>query len=242
MLAFLAELERKALCRKEIPQHIAIIMDGNGRWAKQRGLPRLAGHSRGSAALKKAIQEAAKLGIKYLSVYAFSTENWQRPKDEVDGLMQLFMQAMHNEIADLKKNKIALKFLGNLSKFSLEMQTSMKKAEQETNFADKRLQLNVMINYGSRAELLQAVNKITAAGKKNVTEEQFSAELYTKGIPDPDLLIRTSGEQRISNYLLWQLSYAEFWFTKKYWPDFDGRVLRQAVRDYQQRQRRKGGI
>ena len=233
---------RKKLKSKKIPQHIAVIMDGNGRWAKRRGLPRIKGHAQGAETLSKVIEEAAYLGVKYLSVYAFSTENWKRPQEEIDGLMNLFMEALTVRIGQLKDNKIKVCFLGELSKFSREIQANIKKAEKETDFKDNNLILNVKLNYGSRNEIVNAVNRIIKDNKKNIDEKVFSEYLYTKNIPDPDLLIRTSGELRISNFMLWQMAYSEFWFTKKYWPDFNARLLRRAVAAYQKRKIRKGGL
>jgi undecaprenyl diphosphate synthase len=242
MFDFLERLERNLLKRKEIPQHIAIIMDGNGTWARRRGLPRTAGHARGASALRNTLKEAVRLGVKYLSVYAFSTENWKRPKAEVDYLMQLFMDSLQREVTDLKSNNIQLKFLGKLDAFSKELKESMQKATKETASSKPALTLNVMINYGAREEIIAAVNNISAAGKSIRSEAEFAEYLYTKGVPDPDLLIRTSGQIRVSNFLLWQIAYTEFWFTDICWPDFNGKRLRQGVKVYQRRQRRKGGL
>ena len=239
-MQFLDNIQRRKLRRGRIPVHVAIIMDGNGTWAKRRGLPRNAGHSRGADALKRTLTEAAQLGVKYLSVYAFSTENWKRPAAEVNYLLNLFMQSLRKETKELVKNKIAVRFLGGLEKFSPALQKQMHKAEQAAQNKEPVLTLNVMLNYGGRDEIVRAVNK--ARKIKKVTEKSFAQFLYTANIPDPDLLIRTSGQLRISNFLLWQCAYTEFWFTPKYWPDFNGRMLRQAVRSYQKRQRRLGGL
>ncbi len=239
---FFAQRERKKLAKKTLPAHIAVIMDGNGRWAKRRGLPRSAGHQRGGEALGRTIQEACSLGIKYLSVYAFSTENWKRPQEEINALQELLKKVLTEQVEDLKKRKIRVRFLGDLSKFSQELQELINKAEKATGFADARLNLNIMLNYGGRPEIVAAVNKIINDNIKQVDEAKFSQYLYTANLPDPDLLVRTSGELRVSNFLLWQIAYSEIWITKKLWPDFNGRLLRQAVKAYQKRDRRKGGI
>ncbi|MDC0977749.1 polyprenyl diphosphate synthase [bacterium] len=233
---------RSALRKKKIPQHIAIIMDGNGRWAKKRMLSRLRGHAKGADALKKAIEESIWLGVKYLSVYAFSSENWKRPKSEIEGLMKLFVSSLKNELPNLMKNKIQVEFMGDLSKFSSELKAYMKKTVSETKLRKKNLQLNVMINYGSKAEIVRAVNSIIKSKQQVINEKTIDKYLYTAGLPDPDLLIRTSGEYRLSNFLLWQSAYTEFWYTKKYWPDFNGKLLRQAVKSYQKRNKRLGGL
>lgn len=241
-MQFLANIERQKLRQGKIPAHIAIIMDGNGTWARRRGLPRNAGHSRGADALRRTLTEAAYLGVKILSVYAFSTENWKRPAEEVNHLLNLFMTSLQKEVPELIKNKIAVRFLGGLERFSPELQNLMRQAEQDTQNPKTLLTLNVMLNYGGRAEIVRAVNKILQSDTKEITEENFADHLFTAKLPDPDLLIRTSGQLRISNFLLWQCAYTEFWFTPKCWPDFDGRLLRQAVGAYQKRQRRLGGV
>jgi undecaprenyl diphosphate synthase len=242
MFRFFEEQERNVLRRGEIPAHIAVIMDGNGTWAKRRGLPRTAGHAQGARALRKVLQESARLGVRYLTVYAFSTENWKRPKSEVDYLMQLFMESMQKEVPDLIKNKVQLRFLGDLSAFSAELSAMMQDSMKKTDVAKPRVTLNVMINYGARNELYRAMKKITEQKKILKDENDLGNYLDTAGLPDPDLLIRTSGQLRISNFLLWQSAYTEFWFTDKCWPDFNGSVLRTAVREYQRRHRRRGGL
>lgn len=236
-----AQWQRTLIFKKKLPEHIAIIMDGNGRWAKMRGLPRLAGHSQGLKALEKTVREAALLGVKYLSVYAFSTENWKRPAEEINGLMRLFLEGMQKAMQELIGNNIKINFLGELSKFPAEIQKMIKETTEKSK-NNKKLILNIMLNYGARAEIIQAVNNILKTDKKSIDAADFSNYLYTKDLPDPDLLIRTSGEQRISNFLLWQCAYTEFWFTKKFWPDFNGKTLRQAISSFQQRQRRQGGL
>ncbi len=223
-----------------VPEHIAIIMDGNGRWAKERGLPRTAGHKEGGEALKRTINACKDLGVKYLSVYAFSTENWKRPEEEVSFLQGLLLQALHNEVKKLAKVGVRLRFLGDLSAFNSELRENMRKAEEAT--ADNsNHQLNIMLNYGSQDEIVRAINQAIKEGKE-VTRESFSQLLYTSGIPDPELIIRTSGEQRLSNFMLWQAAYSELWFTDAYWPDFNKELLQQAIDDYNSRARRFGGL
>ncbi|HTY13611.1 MAG TPA: isoprenyl transferase [Candidatus Omnitrophota bacterium] len=224
---------------KHIPQHIAIIMDGNGRWAKKRGLPRIAGHKKGAESLREVVKACNELGVKYLTVYAFSTENWQRPEDEVGFLMRLFMEAINNEVQKLHKNKVRIRFLGRLEKFSPELREKMKWAMELTkeNLAGN---LNVMVNYGGRAELVDAFNAIRAAGMDKIDEGTVNRYLYTAGIPDPDLLIRTANEMRVSNFLLWQIAYSELYVTDVFWPDFGKQELLKAVEEYGKRERRYG--
>ena len=233
---------------KNIPQHIAIIMDGNGRWAKKRGLPRAAGHKRGAESLREAVRACNELGVKHLTVYAFSTENWQRPEDEVGFLMGLFMEAINNEVNKLHKNNVRIRFLGRLQQFSKELQEKMRWAMDltEKNTAGN---LNVMVNYGGRAEITDAVNEIVkgiegseggGGRRKEITEEEIENNLYTKGIPDPDLLIRTANEMRISNFLLWQIAYSEIYVTDVLWPDFNKQELIKAIEEYGKRERRFG--
>lgn len=242
MFSFLEKRERLWLRGQQLPKHVAIIMDGNGTWAKRRGLPRTAGHTRGAESLRRAITEAVALGIPYLSVYAFSTENWKRPKEEVDYLMDLFWDSLKKEIPALKQNKIAIRFIGGTEKFKPELQKAMTSAEKETAIGSPVLTLLVMINYGGRDEILRATNKAITAGEKLTTEADFEKFLQTAGIPDPDLLIRTSGQLRVSNYLLWQIAYTEIWVTKTLWPDFTGKTFRMAMKAYLLRHRRKGGL
>ncbi|MDR1113920.1 MAG: di-trans,poly-cis-decaprenylcistransferase [Candidatus Margulisbacteria bacterium] len=243
MLSIWTDIQRRRLRAGNIPGHVAVIMDGNGTWAARRGLPRTAGHSRGAEALRRVTTEAAALGVKYLTVYAFSTENWKRPRAEIQHLMDLFAKYLREKVPDLVKNKITIRFLGGLKKFSPPLQKLMKTAERKTTYAAQPLlTVNVMLNYGGRAEIIRAVNAALKAGEKKLTEETFAKYLFTADLPDPDLLIRTSGQLRLSNFLLWQSAYTEFWFTRKCWPDFDGRLFRQAVRSFQRRQRRKGAL
>lgn len=229
----------------EIPGHIAIIMDGNGRWAKKKGLPRIAGHKVGVDALKEIVKVCAEIGVKYLTVYAFSTENWKRPQDEVSFLMNLFFDTLDREVNELNKNNVRLRFLGRLQDFTPKLQekihSSVDKLSKNTG-----LNLNVMVNYGGRAEIVDAVNQIadsreqkTERGDK-ITEQDIQAHLYTKGIPDPDLLIRTASEMRISNFLLWQIAYAEIYVTDVFWPDFRRAELMKSIESYNKRERRYG--
>ena len=218
-------------------------MDGNGRWAKKRGLPRSAGHAQGVKALKNIIEPAGKLGIKYLSVYAFSTENWKRPQDEVETLMNLLLENIGKELPEIKEKKIKLRFLGDMKVLNEALQKSIIHAEKETA-QNSALQINIMLNYGSRREIVQAIQSAAQKGVdlKNIKEEEFEKFLYTQGIPDPDLLIRTSGELRISNYLLWQIAYTEIYITNTLWSDFNEAELKKAIESYSQRERRLGHV
>ncbi|MFA5892447.1 MAG: isoprenyl transferase [Candidatus Margulisiibacteriota bacterium] len=228
------------MVNNSIPQHVAVIMDGNGRWAKQRGLPRIAGHKTGAESLRAVLKACAEFGVKYLTVYAFSTENWGRPRDEVDFLMSLFSLTIDREMNELMKNRVRLKFLGQLDRFSPELQTKMKEAMEKTKEND-RITLSVMVNYGGRAEIVDAVNELIGTREK-ITEEEFGKYLYTKDLPDPDLLIRTANEMRISNFLLWQIAYAEIYVTPTLWPDFRREQLAEALAAYAQRERRFGKV
>jgi len=231
---------------KNLPKHIAIIMDGNGRWARKRSLPRIAGHKQGIGALKRVIDACGELGIRYLTVYAFSTENWDRPKDEVDFLLNLFSETIEGETEKLKENKISLKFFGRIHAFPKELKDKISRAMEETK--DGEFHLNVMVNYGGRAEIIDATKRIAEdvkngkIGVPGITEDLFSKNMYMAGIPDPDLLIRTAGEMRISNFLLWEIAYTELWVTKKLWPDFSKEDLYQAIADYNKRERRFGRV
>jgi undecaprenyl diphosphate synthase len=225
----------------DLPQHIAIIMDGNGRWAKKRGLPRVEGHKRGTDALTKTILACEKLGIKYLSVYAFSTENWQRPKEEIDALANLVSRSIDKEIEEMEKLNVKLRALGRLDAFPVELQKKIEEAVKRSK-NNTGLNFSVLLNYGSRAEIVDAVNKIIESGKKNISEADFQKFLYTKDLPDPDLLIRTASEMRISNFLLWQLAYTEIYVTDVLWPDFDEKELKKAIEDFSTRERRFGKV
>lgn len=225
---------------KQIPNHIAIIMDGNGRWAKKRGLPRTFGHKEGAASLRKIITHAAKIGVKYLTVYAFSTENWKRSQEEVSALMFLFKSYIKNEEKNIMENDIRFMVSGrreNVSKSLLEAIDTL----QEKSKNNKGLTFNIAFNYGGRAEIIDAVNKILKSGKDSIDEKEFSEYLYNN-IPDPELLIRTSGELRISNFLLWQIAYSEIYITDTLWPDFDEEELDRAIEVFNKRDRRFGGV
>lgn len=222
-------------------------MDGNGRWAKQRGLPRIMGHREGAESVRAVLKACAECGVKYLTLYAFSTENWQRPADEVDFLMNLFSETIDREVDELMANKVRLQFLGRLSQFSSLLQQKMKEAMERTKNND-RVTLNVMVNYGGRAEIVDAIKKMTNDLMTNdliadkINENTVADYLYTKGIPDPDLLIRTASEMRVSNFLLWQIAYAEIYVTPTLWPDFRREELIAAIEEYQKRERRFGRV
>ncbi len=226
----------------DIPQHVGIIMDGNGRWAKARGLAKSFGHRAGGQALKKLLPHADKLGIKYLTVYAFSTENWRRPQDEVKFLMALLKDYLRQFIKESPKNDIKIRIIGDVSQLNEDLQKEIKHLTEIT--AHKTgLNLNIALNYGGRDELLRGIRKMLESGvsPENINEMTVPDFLDTKGIPDPDLIIRTAGERRLSNFLLWQAAYAEFYFCNKFWPDFTSQDLIDAVEDYSQRERRFGG-
>ena len=228
-------------------QHIAIIMDGNGRWAKKRGLPRSVGHKKGAETVKEITRAAGEMGVKYLTLYAFSTENWQRPAEEVETLMGLLREYLKSDLKELQENGVRIIFIGERSMLPPDIVEAMRKLENETADHDK-MTLCVALSYGSRQEILQAAQKIAVlANRGDITPEDidakmFSGLLYTKDIPDPDLVIRTSGEQRVSNYLLWQIAYAEFCFTDVLWPDFDRKCLEDIIKDFNARERRYGKI
>lgn len=230
-----------------LPRHVAIIMDGNGRWAAQRRLPRIAGHRAGADAVRRTVETAARLGLECLTLYAFSTENWKRPKYEVRALMDLLVEYVRKELHSLKENNIQFRMLGRTDDLYLSVLEQIRKAELAT-FQNTGLRLNIALNYGSRAEIVNAFKRIAcdvAAGRldpEEIDEEIIHRNLYTRALPDPDLLIRTSGEMRISNFLLWQIAYAEIHITDTLWPDFDERDLFSALIDYQSRDRRYGRI
>lgn len=230
-----------------LPQHIGIIMDGNGRWAKKRGLPRSAGHKAGAEGLKKVVTEANKLGVKYITVYAFSTENWKRPKKEVDYLMGLLMDYLINAEKTLAGENVRIRAIGSRKELSEEMRRQIKKTEELTKDRSG-IVMNIALNYGGREEIINAVRglcedvKNEKINSEQITEEDMEKYLYTAGQPDVDLLIRTSGEQRLSNFMLWQVSYAEMVFVKKHWPDFKPSDLLECIRIYQGRGRRFGGV
>lgn len=228
-----------------IPTHVAIILDGNGRWAKAKGLPRKAGHVQGAKNVETICEAAYNMGIKYLTVYAFSTENWNRPQDEVDALMQLLRNYMKTCLKTAAKNNMSVRVIGDKTRLADDIKDSIAKLEEATKDYTG-LHFQIALNYGSRDEITRAVKSLAqqvAAGElepEQITEQTISEHLDTVGIPDPDLMIRTSGEQRISNYLLWQLAYAEFYFTPVPWPDFDKKELEKAIEAYQNRDRRYG--
>ena len=227
----------------KVPQHVAIILDGNGRWAKAKGMPRNYGHVQGAKNVERICEDAYHMGIKYLTVYAFSTENWRRSKDEVDALMSLLRSYMKTCVKTAKKNHMRVRVIGDKTGLAQDIQDSIANLERESKEQDG-LNFTIAINYGSRDEIRRGVQKIIKEGirPEEVTEEVISDHLDTAGIPDPDLLIRTSGELRLSNYLMWQLAYAEFYFTDVSWPDFDKGELEKAIEKYNQRDRRYGGV
>ena len=228
---------------ERIPRHVAIIMDGNGRWAKKRGMPRLFGHRAGVENLRAVIKACVEFGIQYLTIYAFSTENWGRPQDEVKGLQKLFHEAFTNEFLELRKQGVRIVHLGQREGIPQDLLDEIDEAVEGSKDND-RLILSVALNYGSRNEIMHAVRRMIAEGMKpeDVTEEAISEHLFTAGIPDPDLVIRTSGEQRLSNFLLYQTAYSEWEFPETLWPDFGRDMLLQAVYEYSKRDRRFGKV
>ena len=230
-----------------VPNHIAIILDGNGRWAKAKGLPRGYGHVKGCANLEQVCYDIKDLGVKYLTVYAFSTENWKRSREEVDGLLKLFRSYLKTCIKISRDNKMKIKIIGDISAFAPDIQESIRKLEEFSKDYDE-LYFQIAMNYGSRDEITRGMRKMAqdvADGKVSpdqITEDTIGSYLDTAGVPDPDLLIRTSGEQRLSNFLMWQLAYTEFYFTDVAWPDFHKAELVQAIEKYNQRDRRYGGV
>lgn len=226
---------------QNIPAHIAIIMDGNGRWAKSRHLPRAAGHNEGAKAVERTIEAAAKHGVKYLTFYAFSTENWTRPPDEIAALMNLLNKTLDRYISAADKKNVRLLVSGERKKLPQEIINKIDKVVKETA-CKTGLTVNLALNYGARQEIVSAVNNLLAQGKTAVSMQDIQANLYQPQLPDPDLIIRTSGEQRLSNFLLWQAAYSEFYFTPALWPDFNEEELLKALTAYQKRERRFGGI
>jgi len=234
-----------AAAPRALPRHIAIIMDGNGRWAKARGLPRIAGHRSGAEAVKRTVTAAAELGISYLTLFGFSSENWKRPSTEVQDLMVLLRHYLRREIAELQRNGVRLKVIGQLTRLAPDIVSMIARAETLTR-GNSQINLTIALSYGGRAEIVAAVQVIAAEvargrlAAEDVDEDCLARHLFTADIPDPDLLIRTSGEQRISNFLLWQCAYSELVFTKTLWPDFSRNDLEQAIDDYCGRERRYG--
>lgn len=237
-------LERLDLAR--LPRHVAVIMDGNGRWAQKRHLPRIAGHRSGTQTARTTIETCARLKIEALTLYAFSVENWRRPKTEIDFLMQLLREYLKKEMPLLQKNEIRMRFLGRLEELPAAVQRDVREAMDKTA-GNTGMVLCVALNYGGRAEIVDAMNAILGEHQGNgassrITEEHLARHLYTEGLPDPDLLIRTSGEMRVSNFLLWQIAYAEIFVTDTLWPDFNRARLLEALVEFQKRERRYGGI
>ncbi len=228
---------------ENVPAHVAIIMDGNGRWAKQRGLPRQAGHKAGTENLRRVIEACVEFGIRTLTIYAFSTENWRRPAEEVSGLMMIFEEVIDRELGELNRNGVQLRHIGKLEGLKPAFADKVRQAVQLTS-GNNRLVLNVAFNYGGRAEIVEAVRAIVAEGAppEAVTEELIANHLYTAGQSDPDLIIRTSGEVRVSNFLIWQGAYSEYYIAPVYWPDFDKEQLRLALEEFVKRHRRFGGL
>ena len=224
-----------------MPKHIAIIMDGNGRWATKRFLPRVAGHVKGVDAVRGIVEACIKRDIAFLTLFAFSSENWRRPADEVSLLMRLFVTALEKEVKKMHDNNIRLKIVGDLSRFDLSLQEAIQQA-QELTAANTRLTVTICTNYGGRWDIVQAVNKLTSANlsQNDITEEMLESHLSMAYAPEPDLFIRTGGETRISNFLLWQLAYTELYFTDTFWPDFNAKALDEAIHSYQARERRFG--
>ena len=234
---------------KRLPHHIAIIMDGNGRWARRRHLPRVAGHRAGMKAVRSVVETASRVGLQSLTLYAFSVENWKRrPKSETSFLMALLRQYLKMEVPTMMKNNVRLDYIGRRHELPQEVQERMAWAREETS-GNTGMVLTLALNYGARSELVDAFNEIVRAAQSNggldhlkINEELIDKHLYTRHLPDPDLVIRTSGEMRLSNFLLWQLAYAEIYVTQTLWPDFDGRHLLEAIAEYQKRERRYGGL
>ena len=227
----------------KIPTHVAIIMDGNGRWAKQRGLPRNEGHRAGVENMRRVLEGAVEFGVKVMTIYAFSTENWGRPEDEVRGLLGIFEQVIAREVTELHKNGVKLRHLGTLDGISDKMREAVKGAIELTKNND-RITLNIAFNYGGRAEILNAIARMIEdrVALERLDEKLFESYLYTAGISDPDLIVRTAGEMRLSNFLIWQAAYAEYYSTPTYWPDFDKQELYKALIAFSQRQRRFGKL
>ncbi len=237
---------RQKIDPDRIPGHVAMIMDGNGRWAKERGLPRSAGHRQGVETVRQIVRFSSELGIKVLTLFAFSTENWRRPAWEINFLMSLPEQYLHSELPELVKKNVRVKLIGDPARLPEPVRRAIDKGLRDTG-GNTGMTLNFALNYGSRMEIVQAAQAMVEADRQGklrgpVNEALFTSYLYTAGLPDPDLLIRTSGEYRLSNFLLWQLAYTELWFTDVYWPDFNPVHLLQAVYDFQQRERRFGKV
>jgi len=227
--------------KNSIPRHIAIIMDGNGRWAKSKNLPRVKGHYEGTRAVKRIVKVSGEIGLDYLTIYAFSTENWKRPNNEPKAVLTLIENTLMKEIRELYESNVVIKFIGSRDGISKSLAQKMDNAYELTK-NNTGLHLFVAVNYGGRLEIVEGINALLKEKKNSITLEDFPNYLYTKGVPDPDLLIRTSGEMRISNYLIWQIAYSEMYFTKTLWPDFSQEEFLQAIIDFQTRARRFGGV
>jgi undecaprenyl diphosphate synthase len=231
----------KHINRRALPAHIAVIMDGNGRWARKRGLPRVAGHRSGISAVREVVEGCAELGISVLTLYAFSVENWKRPAAEVRTLMLLLKEYLNRELDNLNRNNIRFQTIGRTDQLEPSVRQELDKAIARTQ-ANTGMVFVVALNYGGRAEIVDAVNRLLSARREPVDEAEFSRHLYTAGLPDPDLLIRTSGEMRVSNFLLWQIAYTEIYVTETLWPDFGKKDLYDAIIAFQKRERRYGGL
>lgn len=227
--------------RGNIPEHIAIIMDGNGRWAKQRSLPRIAGHREGINSVREIVQACGEIGVKILTLYTFSSENWRRPRQEVSALMRLLLVTINREVEELNRKNVRLMVIGDIDALPEKPRSGILAGIEKLK-SNTGLILNLALSYGGRQEIIEAVRKICRERKNNITEKEFSKYLYTADIPDPDLLIRTSGELRLSNFLLWQLAYTEIYITEVLWPDFRRAELMEAIRDFQKRERRFGRV
>ena len=242
-----SKIEEKQLDMNNIPKHIAIIMDGNGRWAKERNTPRTYGHKAGVETIREIVKECSSLGVKYLTLYAFSTENWARPKEEVDTLMKLLVQYLRNEFEELNKNNVIINSIGDISKLPKVCYDELNNAYEKTK-NNTGLTLNLALNYGGRVEIVNSIKKIATLVEENkikvddIDEKMVEKYLYTSNMPDPDIIIRPSGEQRLSNFLLWQCAYSEFWYSDVKWPDFTKENLVEAIFDYQNRDRRFGKV
>lgn len=237
----------KRIDKEKVPQHVAIIMDGNGRWAEKHGLPRISGHRAGVESVRRIVRVSPRVGVKYLTIYAFSVENWQRPQEEIEGLMELFNEMLRKEIDELVQNGVRLNVIGKIKDLPQSVQESAEWAAELTK-DNKTLTLNIALNYSGRTELIEAMKKISQKAKDGeldpeaINNEVVADSLYTAGIPDPELLIRTSGELRVSNFLLWQIAYTELWVTPTLWPDFNSVDFLKAIRDFQRRKRRFGRL
>lgn len=237
----LKEYQAQIIRRGNVPAHIAIIMDGNGRWAKKRGFPRVAGHREGINSVREIVRICGEIKVKHLTLYTFSTENWRRPKAEVSALMTLLLRTIRKEVADLNKNNVRLSTIGNLDDFPQDAANAMREAMDALK-NNTGLHLCLALSYSGRRDILHAVNQLLEEGRRPIDEEAFASALYTAGLPDPDLLIRTSGEMRLSNFLLWQLAYTEIHVSEVLWPDFREAELYDAIANYQNRERRFGQV